>query len=495
MDRGPPAGTREGGLRYEGSGSSGVRGVGPRLISGAVRSDLLSMPILTRYLLRLHLGPFLFALSGLTLLLLLDQVSKRFGRLVGKGLHWTVIGEVFLYSVPFIIAQTFPMAVLIAVLYVYNRMAIDHELTAIRANGIPIARTLVPLLLAAAVMAAGMTYFNDTVLPESNHRLQVLLGSIAQKKPTFELREQSINEVLPSRLYVQVARIDRADNRMEDVVIYDRRAAPRTRTIYADSAEMAYDSTRTDLYLTVHDGIMHDRASDEPEAFQRIHFGRMNMRIPDISNQLERDTLGSFRSDREMRIGQMREFVAQGDEMIAEARRESRDFALAVTELLSEGAVRPIEPTENAVSVAMETGADSAATEAPQSNAGLAASRVFQSLDAVNQFVSLEDRQNAGIGTRNKYGVEIQKKFTIPAACIVFVLIGAPIAMRYPQAGVALVVGVSLGFFAAYYVALVGGEELSDNRILSPFWAMWAPNILFGGVGLLAVWRMRRATR
>ena len=35
----------------------------------------------------------------------------------------------------------------------------------------------------------------------------------------------------------------------------------------------------------------------------------------------------------------------------------------------------------------------------------------------------------------NRYGVEIQKKFALAAACVVFVLIGAPIALRFPAAG------------------------------------------------------------
>jgi lipopolysaccharide export system permease protein len=74
----------------------------------------------------------------------------------------------------------------------------------------------------------------------------------------------------------------------------------------------------------------------------------------------------------------------------------------------------------------------------------------------------------------------------------VFVLIGAPIAIRYPRAGVALVVGVSLLFFGAYYVSLVGGEELADRRFMSPLWAMWAPNILFGAIGVVA---LAQATR
>ena len=90
----------------------------------------------------------------------------------------------------------------------------------------------------------------------------------------------------------------------------------------------------------------------------------------------------------------------------------------------------------------------------------------------------------------NRFGVEIQKKFSLAAACIVLVLVGAPIALRFPTGGVGLVFGVSFLIFAIYYVGLIGGEALSDKAIIAPFWAMWAVNIIFAIVGLLLMTRM-----
>src|SRR5947207_2641124 len=76
---------------------------------------------ISRYLLRQHCAPLGFALAALTSLMLLNQIAKQFGSLVGKGLPWSVILEVFVLSVPFIVAVTLPMAVLVAVLHVFTR--------------------------------------------------------------------------------------------------------------------------------------------------------------------------------------------------------------------------------------------------------------------------------------------------------------------------------------------------------------------------------------
>jgi lipopolysaccharide export system permease protein len=90
----------------------------------------------------------------------------------------------------------------------------------------------------------------------------------------------------------------------------------------------------------------------------------------------------------------------------------------------------------------------------------------------------------------NRYDVEIQKKFALAFACIVFVMIGAPIALRFPRGGVGLVIGASVGIFALYYIGLVGGEALADRLIVGPFLAMWLTNLLFLGIAALLLSRM-----
>jgi lipopolysaccharide export system permease protein len=84
--------------------------------------------------------------------------------------------------------------------------------------------------------------------------------------------------------------------------------------------------------------------------------------------------------------------------------------------------------------------------------------------------------------------VEIHKKFSLPLACVVFVLIGAPLGMRVRRAGPA-VAFVSIGFFLFYYLCLVGGEELANRLLLPPWMAMWLPNVVLGGWGLVATLR------
>lgn len=87
-------------------------------------------------------------------------------------------------------------------------------------------------------------------------------------------------------------------------------------------------------------------------------------------------------------------------------------------------------------------------------------------------------------GDSRPYQLELQKKFSIPFACIVFGLIGAPLGIQSRRGGRAWGFSLSLAIFLIYYVSLTGGESLGDKGVISPFLAMWAPNIVFLGMGL-----------
>ena len=86
-----------------------------------------------------------------------------------------------------------------------------------------------------------------------------------------------------------------------------------------------------------------------------------------------------------------------------------------------------------------------------------------------------------------KLMVEVHKKYSIPFACIVFVLVGAPLGIMSRKGNLAVAGGISFGFFLLYWASLIAGEELADNQIISPFIAMWLANIIVGAGGIYLV--------
>jgi lipopolysaccharide export system permease protein len=298
--------------------------------------------LLSRYLLRQLAAPFLFALAALTSLMLLSQIAKKFGALVGKGLPWGVIGEVFALSLPFIVAMTLPMAVLVAVLYAFSHLAADNEITAMRASGISVYQVLAPVLAWGLFMSAFNFVFVDQVLPRSNARLRGLLIDIGRKKPTLELREQVINEVPPSQYFLRAGRIDAATGHLKDITIYDVGGENSRRVIYADSGQMAYGEGRTDLNLRLYDGSIHQYRPTDPLTFQLTYYHVNDIRVKDVYDELVRNSSETVRGDREMSTCEMLSVIreARAEEQGATRERE----ALLENDLRSLLALRPERP-------------------------------------------------------------------------------------------------------------------------------------------------------
>ncbi|OGU04152.1 MAG: hypothetical protein A2W29_11340, partial [Gemmatimonadetes bacterium RBG_16_66_8] len=441
------------------------------------------MRILSRYIVAQHVIPFVFALSALTAFQLLNQIARRFGELVGKGLPWSVIIEVFALSIPFIVTTTLSMAVLIAVLYTAGRLAADHEFTAMRASGVSIGGIMAPLLAAAVVVTMLAFLFSDQVLPRSNHRLRTLLTDISRKKPTFALKEQVINELQRGRLFLRAARIDQSTFQLREVTIYDLADQERKRVIRADSGRMALTPNEEDLYLTLFDGTMQEFDRTDQKVFQQIAFRRNDIRVEDVGNMLTRTERDDYRGDREMGVCEMEDVIQAAEQERELNARQLR--AVKLNALRSLTGLPPLQPDTTVPPArsslyctglqrvagfvlpaqlrAQGTGRRQAPTRVdPEllSRFNEPGRRAFNTgridVPRFSDIRGFQDRvRTASIRSAN-YRVELHKKYAIAAACIVFVLMGVPMAVSFPRGGVGYVVGMSLAVFSVYYVCLIG---------------------------------------
>ena len=84
----------------------------------------------------------------------------------------------------------------------------------------------------------------------------------------------------------------------------------------------------------------------------------------------------------------------------------------------------------------------------------------------------------------NRNTVEIHKKFAIPIASIIFLLIGAPLGIKMQRGNMAVSMSISLMFFILYYILIVGGEQLADKNLFNPILSMWLPNLIVLAFGI-----------
>ncbi len=409
------------------------------------------MYLLSRYVLKEHLLPFLLGLGLLLFVLLMDVVLQMLDQILSKGLDWSEAAELLVYNLAWIIALAVPMAVLVAVLMAFARLASDQEVLAARAGGASGLQLLGPVLIAAGILTVAMVLFNDAVLPDWNHRARNLTASLKRRKAALALQDRQglfIHDL--GRYSLLVQRVDGGANRIEGITIHESGDGGQPTTMHAAEGALQLLGDGSYVRLELRQGEFFQPDPQLATAFVRGTFQRQVLHIQD-PQRAYRPQGSTYRSDREMGLAAMAAAVRERE---AEQRRGTGliDSLTAVLQSLS-----------------------------PTTAAGEAGTRVRERLEQEQRLSAQRDQRI------DELRVEIHKKFSIPCACVVFVLVGAPLGVSVRRRGAAVSVAISLGFFWVYWMFLIGGEELADRGLVPPAAAMWAPNVLFAAVGLVLV--------
>jgi LPS export ABC transporter permease LptF/LPS export ABC transporter permease LptG len=107
----------------------------------------------------------------------------------------------------------------------------------------------------------------------------------------------------------------------------------------------------------------------------------------------------------------------------------------------------------------------------------------------LTELQDLKNDSTASREQRNLALVEIHKKFSIPAACLVFGLFALPLGINNRRGGKASGFALSIGVIVLYYVLLSNGEEAARYGRIPGWAAMWAPNVLMAAGGLFLLMR------
>jgi lipopolysaccharide export system permease protein len=430
-----------------------------------------------RYILRAHGGPFLFALCTLMFLFLLQFVMKFIDQLVGKGLSAWVILELIALNLSWMLVLAIPMSVLVAILMAFGDLSSRNEITALKASGVSIYRMMAPVLIAGIVIGGFLVWFNNYVLPESNHRLKALTVDIRRKRPTLTLIDGVFSQEIPG-YSILVKKASQKTNDLKGVTIYDYTNPSVNVVITAQRGRISISGDYRKLIMDLWDGEIHQLDLTDRSAYRRVQFQTHRIAMAVEGFDFERTSASAFsRGDRELGAGAMRKVV---DSLQKARTRVEDDFrktmqreTAAVLGLSAEGS-RPV------AFPGMPAGSPAGALLRAQTIRARITTAMFQ-----EQMLSKQIDQ---------YWVEIHKKFSIPAACVVFVLVGVPLGIMSRRGGFGTAATLSLGFFVLYWACLIGGEKLADRDILSPLVGMWSANVIIGLIGIYLTVRSARET-
>jgi lipopolysaccharide export system permease protein len=440
--------------------------------------------ILTRYILREHIAPFLYALFVITFLFLVDFIVRILSSILSKGLSWQVVLEILMLNLAWMLALSIPMAVLVSTLMAFGRFSSDNEITAMKSMGISPLKAMAPVMVVAFFLMAFMVWFNDQVLPQANFKAAELRNDITRKKPTALITtHQLITDFDNYKIWID--KLNQQTGVLQGIRIFREEGSKPLQYTYADSATMEYKNSGRTILIHLQSGENHLIDAKERENYVKVAFKKQTVAMENIDATLEHRER-TYRTDRELPIQEMQAIVVTSKNRITELHKEYSekifDDIRAMDILMRGDTVRAIPPRLMAKPWL-----------ATQSLGGVIASQVLRhETDKDYLFSRFEQRIDAELKEINQYEVEIHKKFAIPMACLVFVFIGAPLGIMARRGGVGMGTVYSLIFFIIYWVGMLRGEVLADKLLLAPWIAMWGPNILIGLVGAFLVFRMVR---
>jgi lipopolysaccharide export system permease protein len=429
--------------------------------------------LLPRYLLRTHIGPFIFSICTLMFLFVLQFVMKYIDQLVGKGLTAWVIIELVALNLAWMVVLAVPMSVLVATLMAFGELSSTNEITAMKASGISIYRMMAPVLLAAGMIAVLLVLFNNHVLPDANHRARTLATDIRRKKPTLTLIPGSFSQDIPGYSII-VHKTFEKTNDLEGITLYDYTNPNINVVVTAEKGVISFSPDYRKLIMDLRQGEIHELDLQKVSSYRRIRFQTHRIVMNVEGFDFERSSEGAFtRGDRELSANVMLVLVDSLQREKEKIERELQDTLTHHMDRTLNGNADPatafIPPNQSPSTVALGN-----------------ALRIGSFVTSDVQRLEYVDKQI------DQYMVEVHKKYAIPAGCVVFVLVGLPLGVMARRGGFGIAATLSLGFFVLYWACLRGGEVLADRDITSPFTGMWIANILIGMMGLYLTYRIGR---
>ena len=293
------------------------------------------MRIIDRYLTRQIIGTVIWAVSLLSLILVVGNAMRDLlNVLMAHQLPLSYVLSFVGYLLPFSLIYSIPWGVLVAVLLVFGKLSSDNELVALRANGIGMPRICLPVFIVALVFFGLCLWINLYVAPVSQMQLRSALFNLASEDPLALFGSDEVIDQFPSRK-IYVGR--KNGSTLEDLHIYEMNTEKvPVRVIYARKGTLEVDKENERILLRIYDARYEERDKSDVNNLRKMRYG-ITMRegvLPISLEELIQKATNNQRPN-ELTLDQLRDALdQQNNKMTVAARTEvSKRFSNAMAVL------------------------------------------------------------------------------------------------------------------------------------------------------------------
>lgn len=449
------------------------------------------------FMLKTYLPLFMMTFCICLFILMMQFLWKYIDELVGKGLSVDLIAELFFYAALTMVPLALPLSILLASLMTFGNLGEHFELTALKSSGISLLKVMKPLMVFIAFVSVGAFFFQNNVMPQSQAKMWTLLYSMRQKSPTLDIPEGAIYSQIPGyNLYVKQK--NPKNDKLYGILIYDVSSMSTfPRIVVADSGTLSMNPAKTHLILTLEHGNWYEDLANGTtmtnelgsDMYRRESFKTKEVIIPydDNFNRMSDETMQQQYIGKNMNellntidsidhhldsVGNVASVELRAMPSVGVPTRRF-DYSqpqphLAVDSVV---AVRPTKSTlVKPVNAKSPPSLDSIMASLPQVSQQMVITSAISHLKMDKQNYELksfiaEDTQFI----KRRHEIELQKKFTLSLACLIFFFIGAPLGAIIRKGGLGTPIVISVLLFIVYYIIDNTGYKLArDDR-----WPVW----------------------
>lgn len=412
--------------------------------------------------------------------LMMQFLWRYIDELIGKGLSMEVLAEFFWHMGLMLVPQALPLAILLSSLITFGNMGESSELTAIKAAGISLMQAFRSLIFISVLICFTSLYFQNTVGPNANKQLGLMLMSMKQKSPELEIPEGIFYDGIPnSNLYVQ--KKDLNTGKLYGIMIYRMTGSYEDQAIIlADSGMLQSTAEKKHLLLSLWSGEWFENMKAQEMAgsaavpYRRETFtakrilldydGDFNMGDgSSMSNNASAKSFSKIRHD----LDSLKE---QYDSIGRMYYNEDQRMAYALPKVSVKDSLRSMGlVATNTYNV--DSAFSQLTPDRRRAAVGYALQQVKQrasDLDFKQMITSDGDR------LIRQHKIEWVRKITLALTCLIFFFIGAPLGAIIRKGGLGLPVLISVLVFIVYYILDNSGYRMARGGM----WAIWFGNAL-----------------
>lgn len=412
--------------------------------------------------------------------LMMQFLWRYIDELIGKGLSMEVLAEFFWHMGLMLVPQALPLAILLSSLITFGNMGESSELTAIKAAGISLMQAFRSLIFISVLICFTSLYFQNTIGPNANKQLGLMLMSMKQKSPELEIPEGIFYDGIPnSNLYVQ--KKDLNTGKLYGIMIYRMTGSYEDQAIIlADSGMLQSTAEKKHLLLSLWSGEWFENMKAQEMAgsaavpYRRETFtakrilldydGDFNMGDgSSMSNNASAKSFSKIRHD----LDSLKE---QYDSIGRMYYNEDQRMAYALPKVSVKDSLRSMGlVATNTYNV--DSAFSQLTPDRRRAAVGYALQQVKQrasDLDFKQMITSDGDR------LIRQHKIEWVRKITLALTCLIFFFIGAPLGAIIRKGGLGLPVLISVLVFIVYYILDNSGYRMARGGM----WAIWFGNAL-----------------